>query len=738
MRLEETGAARDRAFWLCVVALLPALARPVWARALGALVATFVAIRIALGVSVLDARPFDERHDFFGPLLTAVKDGTLRFYDVAVPFTPAQEPGMHSMVLLAIFLFCLGIALALAARRPVLASAVLVAGAAWPTTLVSAGYGGGILVLAAALSMLAWGGRRPPHSLRPAVVAGVVLALAAVGASSSEAVAKGSFLSWKRWDPYDQPDKPVGVRYVWNANYGGIKFPDKATTVLTVDGPQRALYWRATTLDTFTDDHWIEDLRPTGSSDRVRELIDPLLPADAANPATWVKADVTVRGLRDRHLVGPSVPVRYDPRGAGTVDYDAGGVAVIDDGIRRDMRYTVWAYAPRPTPAQLAASKPPIALRNTIHARYLELAPGASVLPFGSAGRRRQLQTLLDNPFYGVLMRPYEPLYRRAQEITAGATTPYAAAFTLEAWFRTQGGFTYDEQPAVSLSAPPLVSFVTETKHGYCQHFAGAMTLMLRSLGIPARVAVGFTSGTYDRSKRRWTVTDHDAHAWVEVWFDGEGWLPFDPTPGRGQLPGTYSSASPRLDTTDFGSLFKGLGASPIVRGELQRTRLQGTGIRTGGRDLPGDIGAIGGTVRDTGGSLLKLVGILLLLAVAGIALAKLAVRRSRYLTRDPRRISAACRAELVDYLADQRVTVPSSATFADLAETVSERLYVDADAFADAAGRARFGPSAQARAAARDARRELRAVRGRLRRRLSLVERVRGLVSVRSLGLSG
>ncbi len=71
---------------------------------------------------------------------------------------------------------------------------------------------------------------------------------------------------------------------------------------------------------------------------------------------------------------------------------------------------------------------------------------------------------------------------------------------------------------------------MTETRSGYCQHFAGAMALMLRYLGIPARVAAGFASGTY--SKDHWTVTDHDAHAWVEVWFAGYGWLPFDPTPG--------------------------------------------------------------------------------------------------------------------------------------------------------------------------------------------------------------
>jgi hypothetical protein len=346
------------------------------------------------------------------------------------------------------------------------------------------------------------------------------------------------------------------------------------------------------------------------------------------------------------------------------------------------------------------------------------------------------MRTLLANPFYPFDLRAYEPLFQRARELTAGAETPYGAVVTLEAWFRSQGGFSYDEQPGRVAGVPPLVAFVEQTKRGYCQHYAGAMTLMLRSLGIPARVAVGFTSGAYDQSKRRWTVTDHDAHAWVEVWFDGHGWLPFDPTPGRGRLSGTYSTASPQLAVGQLPTI-PGLGASPIIRGEIQRTRLQGTGVAPG-RDLPGDLGVIGGTVRDTGGSLLRLLALVGLLALAGIAVAKLVVRRSRYLTRDPRRVSAACRAELVDWLADQGVQVPRSATLADLGETVSERLAVDADAFVAAASRARFGPREQARAAARDSRRELRALRGRLRRRLSVGERVRGLVSVRSLGLTG
>ncbi len=66
---------------------------------------------------------------------------------------------------------------------------------------------------------------------------------------------------------------------------------------------------------------------------------------------------------------------------------------------------------------------------------------------------------------------------------------------------------------------------------GYCQQFSGAMALLLRMGGVPARVASGFTSGSFDRSRDEWVVRDVDAHSWVEVYFPGQGWVAFDPTP---------------------------------------------------------------------------------------------------------------------------------------------------------------------------------------------------------------
>jgi hypothetical protein len=123
--------------------------------------------------------------------------------------------------------------------------------------------------------------------------------------------------------------------------------------------------------------------------------------------------------------------------------------------------------------------------------------------------------------------------------------------------------------------------------------------------------------------------------------------------------------------------------------------------------------------------------------ALAGIALTKLAVRRVRFVSRDPRRVAAACRQELADFLLDQRIDAARSATLHELGALVREELAVDPDRFVAAATAARFGRPAGARCAARDARRELRALMRVIRARLTARERIRGLVSLRSLGFA-
>ena len=182
---------------------------------------------------------------------------------------------------------------------------------------------------------------------------------------------------------------------------------------------------------------------------------------------------------------------------------------------------------------QVSADYPPeIALDR----RYLRLDHGAAVPPFGSPEYPAWADAYFRDNFEG---QRYSALYDEAVRIAGRAKNPYAAAVAIEAWFRSAGGFVYDEHPPPAGEQAPLVHFVTRSQRGYCQHFAGAMALMLRYLGIPARVAAGFSKRRLRRGTEamgRSTTATRDT--WVEVWFAGYGWLPFDPTPGRARSRG--------------------------------------------------------------------------------------------------------------------------------------------------------------------------------------------------------
>jgi hypothetical protein len=265
------------------------------------------------------------------------------------------------------------------------------------------------------------------------------------------------------------------------------------------------------------------------------------------------------------------------------------------------------------------------------------------------------------------------------------------------------------------------------------------MALMLRMLGIPARMGAGFISGTLENGS--WKVTDHDAHTWVEVWFRGYGWLPFDPTPSRGHLSQAYSASSKAFNRAAAARLLNRIVSGGEVFGKGGRFAgplAFDPSIRT--PRSAADVGVRGlaaAAPPSRSHSLAAFLGLLAAGLAAAIVLAKTARRRLRYATRDPRRIAAACGRELVDFLADQRVATPPGATLNEVAETVAATLAVDAQPFADAAVSARFGRPDHAAEAARRARVELRNLKRHLRRRIFLLDRARGLFSLRSLGFS-
>ncbi|MFJ4504148.1 DUF3488 and DUF4129 domain-containing transglutaminase family protein [Streptomyces sp. NPDC088864] len=138
---------------------------------------------------------------------------------------------------------------------------------------------------------------------------------------------------------------------------------------------------------------------------------------------------------------------------------------------------------------------------------------------------------------------------RTAGEITRGSANSYERAVKLQDWFAREGGFVYDTSVDSGTGGKAIARFL-EDKQGFCVHFSFTMAAMARTLGIPARVAVGFTPGTV-QADGSYAVGLRDAHAWPELYFEGVGWTRFEPTPTRGTVPSYTLPEAPTGDTAD-------------------------------------------------------------------------------------------------------------------------------------------------------------------------------------------
>jgi len=216
LRLEIGGLPFGRVLLMLALAFVPTFAvavgaRRVWVAVLTAAV-TVAACAEVFHASLRNARPGGE-HDFFGPVIGSFRDGFLNFYDTTLPFRRSDFPLMHGDVLLAIFGFALAAGILIAARRPIGAAVVMVVGVGWPTTLVPGSrpllVGALALVGVLAVLFLLRSGTHHARGLAQGFAVALVLVAVAAAASTSDSVAKGAFLTWQRWDPYDQPDDPV-------------------------------------------------------------------------------------------------------------------------------------------------------------------------------------------------------------------------------------------------------------------------------------------------------------------------------------------------------------------------------------------------------------------------------------------------------------------------------------------------------------------------------------------------
>jgi hypothetical protein len=216
---------------------------------------------------------------------------------------------------------------------------------------------------------------------------------------------------------------------------------------------------------------------------------------------------------------------------------------------------------------------------------------------------------------------------------TAGAKNQFADAVALQDWL-ANGKFSYTLRAPTVLDAAGLTNFLKVTKKGYCLQFSFAMAVLARLLGIPSRVAYGYTSGT-PVSGDTWLVTTHDAHAWPELYFQGYGWLRFEPTPtgtggqGTAYAPG-YSLGPVNPSTTGQPQPALSTGPGSVPTGS--------TGIPENLRNLFAEHGGGGGapvTARGETVSPWEIFGLVVagLIVVAAIApwCARRVIRRRRW-----------------------------------------------------------------------------------------------------------
>jgi hypothetical protein len=332
-------------------------------------------------------------------------------------------------------------------------------------------------------------------------------------------------------------------------------------------------------------------------------------------------------------------------------------------GYRSDagLKYTVTSHTATPTPAQLSVkAKVPAAVLP-----YLQYA---------GPDKAKLLQI--------------------AKTITRGDHSHFSQAETLENYFRQAGGFTYSR---ATNTPSTVLSFLTTDKRGFCQQFAFAMAVLARLLGIPSRIAVGYTAGSYI-GHHTWKVTSADAHAWPELYFPGAGWLRFEPTPGGEGGQGTavqpvYTApASTSGPTTD-----PGLGATGPLPSPSSGASAGVPNIKKPLAE-PGGSGSGGGAKRSAGFPVGLIVAAVLILLIIGPALTRMITRRRRWLTAtdDIGRAHAAWR-ELTSDLVDYGLGAAPSESPRTVARRISEAGELDAagrqavDRIAAAEERARY-----------------------------------------------
>ncbi|MFJ5783458.1 MULTISPECIES: transglutaminaseTgpA domain-containing protein [Streptomyces] len=269
------------------------------------------------------------------------------------------------------------------------------------------------------------------------------------------------------------------------------------------------LYLRLVALDQFDGTSWKSSVRPIDAVPKVLPWPDGL--AQSVRTSEVTSNFVASEGYDQKWLPMPFPAARVDIEGRWRFE-PAGRMLVGDDKqTTKGVRYQVTSLDVQPTSEQLAQAGP---APEQLLREYTKV-PGSLPADVRST----------------------------ALEITKDAANDYERAVRLQDWFAEDGGFRYDVDVTSGTGTEAISRFLKD-KEGFCIHFSFSMAAMARTLGIPARVAVGFMPGT-TQSDGSVSVGIRDAHAWPELYFEGAGWTRFEPTPSRGSTPAYTRQVSP-------------------------------------------------------------------------------------------------------------------------------------------------------------------------------------------------
>jgi transglutaminase-like putative cysteine protease len=730
-QLERPTPSPGELALLAVLAAVPAVIAGLGRRRLAiavAVVATLIAIWRAFAYL-----PWDRGHQAY-PLriVSGLHDGAKSWFETSTPFDPSRFVTTSGLVDLCFFALMAVFAWLLIDGRFALAAlACAFALYAIPSTAVGMGSAGlrAAIFLLLALAILAVCQRRVPlgaGAIGQLSVLAVATVVAGLVVGSAPGVAKGALFDWRHWNPLAGDSPQVSVGYVWNQDYGPLRWPKQTTTVFQVQSAHPH-YWKAGVLTVFDGTRWVSSTATQANYHATDAIGIPAsqqtskeLHPDSGSDITQV--GFTVEALADFRLLSTGQPLRYTLTSPIDASLTTDGSVIATGDLPRGATYTVRAYSPNPKPKQLAevgdAFSPSVA--ETVIVNH------AAIPVWGSTAKKRTLV-----PIDRRLVEASNQAWHASGADEPG-TSEYGAVVALESYFHGKQ-FHYDQTPPTG-PGPVLAYFMLHSHRGYCQMYSGSMALVLRLHGIPARVAYGFTEGS--QTETGYKVTDRDAHAWVEAFFPKYGWIPFEPTPTR-DLPEVQASTTNASWVRSIGDQKK---ASQFgIQSHQLRRRLVGAA----GPHVPnlghghgsGAPGAPNVVAPRSGGHSFFLWAIsAAAILIAVLAAVKLVAVRWRYLRRGPRGQASAAYHELATYIGDQGVRVNANATFEELAGLVEHTWGVDASPLATAGSAARYAPPQIADRAGRDVRPALRRIRRDLRKSIDLRDRVVGSLRLRSM----